>query len=94
MSRWPSWILPTVTTPPIDDFPSAPQQHRGGSYAPGCTCWETTCHVLLLAAMPAIVTGVVISAGRVFGEAAALIFTSGSAAANISFASTSLSGPA
>ena len=43
--------------------------------------------------MPAIVTGIVISAGRVFGEAAALIFTSGSAAARLNFASTNLAAP-
>ncbi len=52
----------------------------------GLTRWETTLNVLLPAAMPAIVTGIVISAGRVFGEAAALIFTAGSAPARLNFA--------
>lgn len=63
-----------------------PQPQRDAALAMGLTRWETTINVLLPAAMPAIVTGVVISAGRVFGEAAALIFTSGSAAARINFA--------
>ena len=63
-----------------------PQPQRDAALAMGLTRWETTIGVLLPAAMPAIVTGVVISAGRVFGEAAALIFTSGSAAARINFA--------
>ena len=54
--------------------------------AMGLTRWETTLNVLLPAAMPAIVTGIVISAGRVFGEAAALIFTAGSAPARLNFA--------
>ncbi|WP_329781233.1 phosphate ABC transporter permease PstA [Parolsenella catena] len=63
-----------------------PQSQRDAALAMGLTRWETTINVLLPAAMPAIVTGVVISAGRVFGEAAALIFTSGSAAARINFA--------
>ena len=62
------------------------QSQRDAALAMGLTRWETTIGVLLPAAMPAIVTGVVISAGRVFGEAAALIFTSGSAAARINFA--------
>lgn len=62
------------------------QSQRDAALAMGLTRWETTINVLLPAAMPAIVTGVVISAGRVFGEAAALIFTSGSAAARINFA--------
>ena len=64
------------------------QSQRDAALAMGLTRWETTIGVLLPAAMPAIVTGVVISAGRVFGEAAALIFTSGSAAARINFAAT------
>ena len=63
-----------------------PQPQRDAALAMGLTRWETTINVLLPVAMPAIVTGVVISAGRVFGEAAALIFTSGSAAARINFA--------
>ena len=65
---------------------NVPQSQRDAALAMGLTRWEATINVLLPAAMPAIVTGVVISAGRVFGEAAALIFTSGSAAARINFA--------
>ena len=41
------------------------------------TRWETTVHILPPCAMPAIITGVILSAGRVFGEAAALIYTAG-----------------
>ena len=63
-----------------------PRSQRDAALAMGLTRWETTLNVLLPAAMPAIVTGIVISAGRVFGEAAALIFTSGSAASRINFA--------
>ena len=70
-----------------------PRSQRDAGLAMGLTRWETTIHVLLPAAMPAIVTGIVISAGRVFGEAAALIFTSGSAAVNINFASMNLASP-
>ena len=70
-----------------------PRSQRDAALAMGLTRWETTLNVLLPAAMPAIVTGVVISAGRVFGEAAALIFTSGSAAARLNFASTNLAAP-
>lgn len=70
-----------------------PRSQRDAALAMGLTRWETTLNVLLPAAMPAIFTGVVISAGRVFGEAAALIFTSGSAAARLNFASTNLAAP-
>ena len=44
--------------------------------------------------MPAIVTGVVLSAGRVFGEAAALLFTSGmSSPVRLNFATLNFSSP-
>lgn len=70
-----------------------PRSQRDAALAMGLTRWETTVNVLLPAAMPAIVTGIVISAGRVFGEAAALIFTSGSAPSRLNFASTDLMSP-
>ena len=76
-------ILVRVIQQALSDVP---RSQRDAALAMGLTRWETTLNVLLPAAMPAIVTGVVISAGRVFGEAAALIFTSGSAAARINFA--------
>ena len=44
-------------------------------------------------ALPGIVTGIVLSAGRVFGEAAALIFTAGSAPARLNFGSLNLLSP-
>ena len=70
-----------------------PRSQRDAALAMGLTRWETTVNVLLPAAMPAIVTGIVISAGRVFGEAAALIFTSGSAPSRLNFASTNFMSP-
>ena len=76
-------ILVRVIQQALQDVP---RSQRDAALAMGLTRWETTLNVLLPAAMPAIVTGIVISAGRVFGEAAALIFTSGSAASRINFA--------
>lgn len=76
-------ILVRVIQQALEDVP---RSQRDAALAMGLTRWETTLNVLLPAAMPAIVTGIVISAGRVFGEAAALIFTSGSAASRINFA--------
>lgn len=57
-----------------------PRDQRDAALALGLTRWEATVHVLIPAAMPAIVTGVILSAGRVFGEAAALIYTAGQSA--------------
>ena len=62
--------------------------------AMGLTRWEATLHILIPEAMPAIVTGIVLSAGRVFGEAAALLFTSGmSSPVRLNFLSFNLSSP-
>ena len=70
-------ILVRVIQQALEDVP---RSQRDAGLAMGLTRWETTIHVLLPAAMPVIVTGVVLSAGRVFGEAAALIFTAGQSA--------------
>ena len=70
-----------------------PQSQRDACLAMGLTRWETTIHVLLPAAMPAIVTGIVLSAGRVFGEAAALIFTAGQSAPVLDFTCLDFSSP-
>ena len=43
----------------------------------GATHWQTIFHVLLPACVPRIMTGVILAAGRVFGEAAALLYTAG-----------------
>ena len=70
-----------------------PRSQRDAGLAMGLTRWETTIHVLLPAAMPAIVTGIVLSAGRVFGEAAALIFTAGQSAPVLDFTCFDLTSP-
>lgn len=64
-----------------------PNDQREGGLALGASRWETTIHVLLPAALPAIITVIILSAGRVFGEAAALIYTAGQSAAMLDFTS-------
>ena len=84
-------ILTRVITQALEDVPAS---QRDACLAMGLTRWETTLHVLIPAAMPAIVTGVVLSAGRVFGEAAALLFTSGmSSPARLNFFSLNFASP-
>lgn len=74
---------------------AVPRDQRDAALALGLTRWEATVHVLVPAAMPAIVTGVILSAGRVFGEAAALIYTAGQSAPALSWTApiTSLANP-
>jgi phosphate transport system permease protein len=47
--------------------------------------WETIQSVLLPAALPGIITGIILASGRVFGEAAALIYTAGMSSPNLDF---------
>ena len=83
-------ILVRVIQQALEDVP---RSQRDAALAMGLTRWEATIHVLLPAAMPAIVTGVVLSAGRVFGEAAALIFTAGQSAPVLDFMCFDFSSP-
>ena len=46
----------------------------------GISRWETVVHVVIPEALPGIVTGAVLASGRIFGEAAALIYTAGQSA--------------
>jgi phosphate transport system permease protein len=73
---------------------AVPTDQRDAGLALGMTRWETTVHILLPCAMPAIITGVILSAGRVFGEAAALIYTAGQSAPALDFTSLDLTNPA
>jgi len=54
---------------------SVPQDYRDASYAMGATRWQTIYKVVLPAAFPSILTGGILSVGRVAGETAPIIFT-------------------
>lgn len=56
---------------------AVPDDERSASLALGSTKWQTIAHVVLPIAIPGLVTGVILTAGRIFGEAAALLFTAG-----------------
>jgi phosphate transport system permease protein len=46
----------------------------------GLSRWETVLHIVVPESLPGMVTGVILSSGRIFGEAAALIYTAGQSA--------------
>ncbi|QBO35899.1 phosphate ABC transporter permease PstA [Periweissella cryptocerci] len=77
--------LPLLTRSVEGSLKSIPDLQREAGAALGLSKWETVGHVILPAAVPSIVTGVVLSAGRVFGEAAALIYTAGQSAPALNF---------
>jgi phosphate transport system permease protein len=73
---------------------AVPDDERAASLALGATKWQTIRNVVLPLAIPGIVTGLILTAGRIFGEAAALLFTAGLATpANYDFANFNLADP-
>jgi phosphate transport system permease protein len=73
---------------------AVPAEERAASLALGATKWQTIRHAVLPVAIPGIVTGIVLTAGRVFGEAAALLFTAGlSTPTNYNFTNFNLTDP-
>ena len=84
--------LPLITTTTADAFQSLPAHYRQGSMGLGATKWQTVFHVLLPACLPRIITGVILAAGRGFGEAAALLYTAGMST-NINWSNWNLSSP-
>lgn len=69
--------LPLITTTTEDAIRSLPPGYKHGSMALGATHWQSIWRVLLPTAMPRIITGIILAAGRGFGEAAALLYTAG-----------------
>ena len=65
-------ILPTVTTLSIDALAAVPNEYREGSYALGCTRWQTVCHVVIKSALPSLLTAVILGMTRAFGETLAV----------------------
>ena len=65
-------ILPTVTTLSIDALRAVPEEYRSGSYALGCTRWQTIWHVVLKSALPSLMTAVILGMTRAFGETLAV----------------------
>ncbi|MGQ9557041.1 MAG: phosphate ABC transporter permease PstA [Desulfurispora sp.] len=71
-------ILPTIIRTSEEAIKAVPYQYREGSLALGATKWQTVSRIVLPAALPGIVTGIILSIGRVVGETAAVLLTAGS----------------
>jgi phosphate transport system permease protein len=68
-------ILPTVIRAAEEAIRAVPLTYKEASLSLGASRWKTVIGVILPAAMPGILTGVVISMGRAAGETAPIIFT-------------------
>jgi phosphate transport system permease protein len=69
--------LPVMVRVSEDAIRSVPRDLKEASLALGITHWHTIKTVLIPSAFPSILTGAILASGRVFGEAAALLFTAG-----------------
>lgn len=78
-------ILPLILRTTEEALLSVPDSYREGSFGLGAGKLRTVFRVILPPAMPGILSGVILSIGRIVGESAALIFTSGSGKDNLMF---------
>ena len=76
-------ILPLILRTTEEALLSVPDSYREGSFGLGAGKLRTVLRVILPPAMPGILSGVILSIGRIVGESAALIFTSGSGKDNL-----------
>ncbi|WEG34081.1 phosphate ABC transporter permease PstA [Amygdalobacter indicium] len=72
-------ILPLLTRNTQEALKAVPAMYRSAAIALGSGKWHMIRTVLLPAALPGILTGIILAVGRIIGESAALLFTAGSA---------------
>ena len=72
--------LPTLVRVTEESINTVPKTYFEAGIALGSTKWQTIRKVILPAALPNILTGVTLTAGRALGETAILIFTAGASA--------------
>lgn len=77
--------LPSMARISEDAIRSVSPSIKEASLALGATKWETIYKVMLPSAMPQLITGAILTAGRVFGEAAALLYTAGMSTPELNF---------
>ena len=74
-------VLPLIMRTTEEALKSVPDNWREGSFALGAGRLRTIFRVVLPAAVPGILSGIILSIGRIVGESAALLYTAGTVAA-------------
>lgn len=74
-------VLPTIVRTTEEALLAVPDAYREGSFGLGAGKLRTISRIIIPAAMPGILSGIILAIGRIVGETAALIFTSGTVAA-------------
>jgi phosphate transport system permease protein len=70
-------VLPVIIRTTEEALMAVPQSYREGSLALGATKWQTVTKVILPAALPGVVTGIVLSVARIVSETAIFWVTLG-----------------
>ena len=70
-------ILPTIVRTTQESLKTVPQSYREGALGLGAGKWHMIRTVVLPNAVDGIITGCILSVGRIVGESAALLFTAG-----------------
>lgn len=73
-------ILPVIIRTTEEALKTVPNEYREGSLAMGATKFQTLYKVILPSALSGILSGVILSIGRIIGESAAILLTAGTVA--------------
>lgn len=84
--------LPSLTRVSENAIRASSEAVKEASLGLGATTWQTIQKVILPSALPQILTGIILAAGRIFGEAAALLYTAGMSAPILHFNTANLVG--
>lgn len=80
--------LPSLTRVCENSIRAASKGVKEASLGLGATKWQTIQKIVLPSALPQIITGIILSAGRIFGEAAAMLYTSGMSSPNLNLSAS------
>lgn len=69
--------LPTMMRTAQESLKTVPQSYREGAFGLGAGKWRVIRTVVLPGCVEGVITGCILSAGRILGESAALLFTAG-----------------
>ena len=69
--------LPTIMRATQESLKTVPQSYREGAFSLGAGKWRVVRTVVLPGCVDGIVTGCILSVGRILGESAALLYTAG-----------------
>jgi phosphate transport system permease protein len=73
-------ILPTIISISEDALRSIPLEYKEASLALGATQWQTIKNVIFPAAIPGVITAIILGMGRAVGETMAVIMVAGNVA--------------